>query len=153
MRKYIVIMSAIIALLLTSCSNAKKNTLKEPENTHPFVIEFEWNKELIEDDYDIEFITDDDGSGYTIERDDGKAVITIDNPNISFDLTYVWLPPVGVLNNLPKCEVKIYENGELKEELSSDNTDNVFSAPTGAEGFGICSAKGGKLTEYSGEWK
>lgn len=117
----------------------------------PFIIEFEWNDELIEDDYDIEIITS--GSSYLIDKSEGKAVVNIESADMDFDLTYVWLPPVGVLNNLPKCEAKIYEKGELVETLTSDTCLNVYQAPTGAVGLGICSVKDGKLTEYEGDWK
>lgn len=146
----------IIMLFLGGCGTDEKIEIAE-DNTDTKVtsyeIEISWDDEMIGEDYDIEFITDDDGSGYKIEKSAGKALIKTDNSDISFDLTYVWLPPVGTLNNLPRCEAKIYENGKLVENVSTDNTDYIYQAPTGAAGFGICSVDKGKLMDYSGEWQ
>lgn len=150
----VILISIILAIPMCACAADEEVEIVENDiDVTPFVIEFEWDDEMIGDDYDIELVTDDDGSGYKLEKMKGKAVLEIENTNINFDLTYVWLPPVGTLNNLPKCEAKIYANEELKEIVSTDNTENIFTAPTGAAGFGICSAENGTLIEYDGEWK
>lgn len=158
MKKFLfLLLSVVMTLTMCACSASKESASKIEVNDKidvtPFKIELKWDAELIGEDFDIEFVSEDDGSGYKIDKSNGTAVVTVQNAGISFDLTYVWLPPVGVLNNLPKCEAKIYENDELKETMSSDNTDNIYEAPTGAVGFGICSVRNGRLVEYLGDWK